>query len=306
MSAFRSIENKDDMYAGKDCMKKFCEFLREHAMKIINFEKKKMKLLTKEQQESHENAKFCYIHIEKFERKHLKDKKYCKVRDHCHYAGEYRGAGHSICNFKYSVPKKIPIVFQIGSNYDYHFIIKELAEEFKKQFTFLDENTEEYITFTVSIVKEVTRIDKIGEEITKNISYILQFIGSARFMVSASSNLLYNLSEGLHKIKCILRNYNKKFETRGIKCKYCDCFLKHTNFKDYLIEYKCLCCNKNHQQKFGRKLEERFLMHTNFLITTIRSLFYCCEKVLILMNIWMIGKNSMKHHYYHYYLRRLS
>ena len=40
-------------------MKNFCEFLREHTMKIINF--KQMKLLTKEQQESYENAKICYV-----------------------------------------------------------------------------------------------------------------------------------------------------------------------------------------------------------------------------------------------------
>ena len=59
-SSFRSIKNMHDVYRGKDCMKKFCEFLREHAMKIINFKKKKMKLLTKKQQESHENAKICY------------------------------------------------------------------------------------------------------------------------------------------------------------------------------------------------------------------------------------------------------
>ena len=39
-------------------MKKFCEFVREHAMKIINYEKKKMKLLTKEQQKSYENVLF--------------------------------------------------------------------------------------------------------------------------------------------------------------------------------------------------------------------------------------------------------
>ena len=41
-------------------MKKFWESLREHAMKMINF-KKSMKLLTKEQQESYENAKICHI-----------------------------------------------------------------------------------------------------------------------------------------------------------------------------------------------------------------------------------------------------
>ena len=43
------------------------------------------------------------------------------------------------------------MVFHNGSNYDYHFIKKELVEEFKKQFTCLGENTEKYITFTVSI-----------------------------------------------------------------------------------------------------------------------------------------------------------
>ena len=100
----RSIENKHDVYKGKNCMKKFCEFLREHAMKIINSKKKKKKLLTK-------RAIICYICKEKFENKYLKDK---KCRDHCHYTGEYRGAAHSICNLKYSVPKKIPIVFLNG------------------------------------------------------------------------------------------------------------------------------------------------------------------------------------------------
>ena len=65
ISSFRSKENKHDVYRGKDCMKKFCELLREHAVKIINFKKTKMKLLTKEQQESYENGKICYICKEK-------------------------------------------------------------------------------------------------------------------------------------------------------------------------------------------------------------------------------------------------
>ena len=42
-------------------MKKFCKFLRKHEMNIFNFKKKKMKLLTKLQQKSSENAKICYI-----------------------------------------------------------------------------------------------------------------------------------------------------------------------------------------------------------------------------------------------------
>ena len=63
-----------------------------------------MKVLTKEQQESNENTKICYICKENFENKYLKDKKYRKVRDHCHYTGEYRSVVHSICNLKYGVP----------------------------------------------------------------------------------------------------------------------------------------------------------------------------------------------------------
>ena len=69
ISSFRSIGNKHDVCRGKDCMKRFCEFLREHAMKIINFKKKKIKLLTKAQQESNEHAKICYICKGKFENK---------------------------------------------------------------------------------------------------------------------------------------------------------------------------------------------------------------------------------------------
>ena len=126
--SFRSIENKCDLYRGKDHMKKFCDFLREHTFKIINFEKKEMKLLTAEQKESYENAKICYLCKENFENKYLKDK-YHEVRDHCHYTGEYKGAAHNICNLKY---RGLPIVFHNRSNYDYHYIIKELAEEFKK------------------------------------------------------------------------------------------------------------------------------------------------------------------------------
>ena len=46
-----------------------------------------MKSLIKEQHESYKNGKVCYICKEKIENKHVQDKKYRKVRDHCHYTG---------------------------------------------------------------------------------------------------------------------------------------------------------------------------------------------------------------------------
>ena len=60
-------------------MEKFCEFLRKHAMKTINFKKKKMKLLAKEQQESYENANICYIYKEKLKINILKIKNIVKL-----------------------------------------------------------------------------------------------------------------------------------------------------------------------------------------------------------------------------------
>ena len=57
-----------------------------------------------------------------------------------------------------------------------------------------------WIIFTVPTEKEVTRINKNGEEITKDISYILQF-DSARFLASSLSNFAKNILEGIHRTK---------------------------------------------------------------------------------------------------------
>ena len=82
-------------------------------------------------------------------------KKYFKVRNHCHFTGKYRGAAHDICNLRYKTPKEIPVVFHNGSTCDNHFITKDLAEKFEGQFQCLGKNTEKYITFSVSIKKEL-------------------------------------------------------------------------------------------------------------------------------------------------------
>ena len=111
---------------------------------IIDFEKKKMLPLRKEELKSYQDAKVCYICGKTILKKLFKNINYQKVRDHCHFTGKYRGAAHSICNLKFNVPNEIPVVFQNGSNYYYHFIIKELANEFERQFECLGENTEKY------------------------------------------------------------------------------------------------------------------------------------------------------------------
>ena len=42
-------------------MERFCKDLRNHAMKIINYEEKEMRLLTHKETNSYEKQKVCYI-----------------------------------------------------------------------------------------------------------------------------------------------------------------------------------------------------------------------------------------------------
>ena len=92
---------------------------------------------------------------------------YRKVWDNCHCTGKYRLAAHSICNLKFDVSA----VFPNGSNYDYHLIIKELANEFLGQFECLGENTEKYRIFFVPIEQGITKINKDGNESVATISH---------------------------------------------------------------------------------------------------------------------------------------
>ena len=125
------------------------------------------------------------------------------------------------------MPNEIPVVFNRVSNYDYRFIIKELANEFEGELEYLEENKEKCKTFSVPVKKETIKIDKECNESVKTIFYKIKFIDSARFMASSLLNLVDNLTEGIHKIKY----------------KDCYCFLEYESDKDNMIKHKCLFCN---------------------------------------------------------------
>ena len=78
-------------------------------------------------------------------------------------------------------------------------------------------------------------------------------------MASSLSNLVYNLVEIIHKIKC----------------KDCDCFLEYEIVKDNLLKYKCLSCNKDYANKLDEKLKRHLRTHLSFLIMISISLFCC-------------------------------
>ena len=61
--SFNKAENKLDYYRGEDFMKKFCKDLREHATKIINYEKKEMIPLTKKKRKNISKKFVIYAYI---------------------------------------------------------------------------------------------------------------------------------------------------------------------------------------------------------------------------------------------------
>ena len=89
----------------------------------------------------------CYIYGKRFPKRLAKYKSYQKVRGHCHFPGKCRGTAHSIYNLRFNVPNEIFVVFHNGSNCEYHFIIKELGNEFERKFENLGENTVKHKVF---------------------------------------------------------------------------------------------------------------------------------------------------------------
>ena len=59
--SFDKSKNKQTYYRGRDCMKRFCDDLKEHITRISNYEMKPMDLLTEEEKESYENQELCHI-----------------------------------------------------------------------------------------------------------------------------------------------------------------------------------------------------------------------------------------------------
>ena len=78
--------------------------------------------------------------------------------DHCHYTGKHRGAAHNKSNLRYKIPKVIPVVFHDGSTYDYHFIIKQLAREFKGKFKYLGKIQKNTLLFLHHLKKSMIMV----------------------------------------------------------------------------------------------------------------------------------------------------
>ena len=222
------------------------------------FWKEKNITVTNEELKPHQDARNCYFCGRSIFKKLSKSINYRKVRYHCHYTGKYRGTERSICNLKFNVPNEIHTVFHNDPNYDYHFIIKELENEFEGKFECLGENTEKYKPFFLLIKSEVTKIDKDVNESAINISYKIKFIDTARFMATSLLNLIKSWS---------LDNLTEGFQR--IVYKVWDWFFEYKSVRDNSKKYKCLSSNKN----VFKQSWSRIAVYLSFLIIISINLF---------------------------------
>ena len=155
-------------YVGKDAAHVFLRtVIREAARcrhEVNNIFKKKM-IIIPEQEREFQEAKNCSICGEELGED--------RVRDHCHVTGGYRGAAHNMCNLKYRITWKVPVVFHNLRGYDSHLIMQEIGK-FKMEVNVIPNNMEKYISFS------------LGKH--------LVFIDSIQFMASSLEDLVGNLS----------------------------------------------------------------------------------------------------------------
>ena len=116
----KAYEPKLVSYTGEDAAQKFVEMLDRDIREITSIPDKKI-IFGKEEAKRFNKETRCWIRNEKF----TGDVKNCKVRDHCHFTGRYRGAAHKICSFFYRKPNFTPVVFQNLSGYDSHLFVKK-------------------------------------------------------------------------------------------------------------------------------------------------------------------------------------
>ena len=100
-------------------------------------------------------------------------------------------------------------------------------------------------------------------------------------MSTSLSNLVSNLSEGLHNNRCI-------------DCKSC---LDYMTTKDEQLILRCFRCKKNYEKNFNEELIQRFANTHEFCNRDLNKFILLLRKGVYRMNIWIVGKDLMKHHY---------
>ena len=191
----------------EDVAKIFVEKLTEMTKGIYNdfYCKPKKLVMTSETQKEFNNAVNCYICGYKLN----KD----RVRDHCHFTGEYRGAAHNKCNLMCKKPRILPVIFHNLQGYDAHLFIKQLAK-LDGKLDCIPSTEEKYISFSKTI--KVGEYKHINGDIIP-ITFEIRFLDSYKFLQSSLGNLVSNLSkDDFHNTKSEFKKNISLLTRKGV------------------------------------------------------------------------------------------
>ena len=148
-------------------------------------------ILTKEEQLSFDKAEICHI----CKKPLLTD----KVRDHCHFTGQFRGAAHNRCNLRSRKPMILPVIFHNLQGYDAHLFIKQIST-IPGELNCIPSTEEKYISFSKKINVDEYKSRRTGENVA--LYFEIRFIESFKFLQTSLANLVGNLQpDDFHNTK---------------------------------------------------------------------------------------------------------
>ena len=162
--------------------------------------------LTRQEQISFDKAETCHI----CKKELLTD----KVRDHCHFTGQYRGAAHNSCNLQCRKPMILPVIFHNLQGYDAHLFIKQLAC-LPGELNCIPSTEEKYISFSKKIKVDEYKSRRTGEMIS--LYFEIRFIDSFKFLQTSLASLVGNLQpDDFHNTKEIFRKNVDLLTRKGV------------------------------------------------------------------------------------------
>ena len=186
----------------------FISKLAEVTNKIYNdFYRRPIPLkLTHAEKISFDKAKTCHI----CKKELFTD----KVRDHCHFTGQYRGAAHNSCNLQCRKPMILPVIFHNLQGYDAHLFIKQLSS-IPGELNCIPSTEEKYISFSKKIKVDEYKSRRTGE--TLSLYFEIRFIDSFKFLQTSLTNLVENLQpDDFHNTKEIFRKNVDLLTRKGV------------------------------------------------------------------------------------------
>ena len=191
----------------------------KHVIKLTHqiyqnyYKKPKPYNLSTQEEKDFQSATMCHI----CEQKLFKDKEtgqILKVRDHCHFTGEYRGAAHNQCNLNCKKPLILPVIFHNLQGYDSHLFIKQLAKV-SGDLSCIPSTEEKYISFSKKIVVDHYLSKKVGKLLPKK--FEIRFIDSFKFLQASLADLVKNLkSSDFKNLNRVIKHNSSLLTRKGV------------------------------------------------------------------------------------------